>query len=371
MALLPLTAIAQINGSGYYRVQNAKSQRFLTIVDNRASINWSNTTVDLYAFRTIGTFEETVCWNPATICYMSATATPNYYNISGQGLDLYSVAQTYMKLTPQTTGSYIGSYIISGEATKAGTTVSKTLYDSAKPINPANINTVGNDGYQYWNIRPVKNNFYFGIKPDFQATMENNDRYYTTVYASFPYQLGSDMKAYYIDSNPQGEYIQVKALDNIVPAGAPVIVECASEAPSDNKVDLLQLSTVSVSGNKLTGVYYCNDQPQDPGHNNVTEYRPTNMRVLGKAADGRLAFVTDHNLKYIPANKAYLTVPTGSPETLYVVTEIPSGIETVKTSDAMSVKPGVYTLNGQYMGDSVDGLSKGVYIVNGKKTVLK
>ena len=109
----------------------------------------------------------------------------------------------------------------------------------------------------------------------------------------------------------------------------------------------------------------------DAAHRNVTAYRPTTMRVLGKAADGRLAFVTDYSLDYIPANKAYLTVPTGTPETLYVVTSIPSGIETVNAVDVTSQNCGVWSLSGQRMGDSTEGLSKGVYIVNGRKTIVK
>ncbi|MFC2713144.1 MAG: subtilase, partial [Segatella salivae] len=30
-----------------------------------------------------------------------------------------------------------------------------------------------------------------------------------------------------------------------------------------------------------------------------------------------------------------------------------------------------YNLNGQYVGTTLNGLSKGVYIVNGKKVVVK
>ena len=366
IALLPLTAFSQINGSGYYRVQNKKTSRFLMIVDNRASINWSNTSVDLYAFRTIGTFDENVCWNPATICYLSETARANYYNVSGQGLDLYSVAQTYMQLNKQSDGSYI----IKGEATKAGTTVAKTLYDSAKPKNPANIGTNGSDGYQYWYVRPVKGNYYFGVKPDFEAKMEDNDRYYTTIYASFPFKLGDGMKAYYV-TEIKNQYVRAYPLSGTIPGGAPIIVECSNENPVDNKVELdAQGPTGGSVLNKLTGVYYCNDVT-DPEHRNVTEYHPTTMRVLGKAADGRLAFITDRNLKYIPANKVYLKVPTGTPETLYVVTEIPDGIETVTVSSVTPDKQGVYSLSGQRLGDTVDGLSKGVYIVNGRKIVVK
>ena len=361
-----LPVYAQVNGSGYYRVQSKKSSRFLTIVDNRASVNWTNTTVDLYAFRTIGTFEDNVCWNPATICYLTETSKANYYNISGQGLDLYNVAQTYMNLQRQSDGSYI----LKGEVTKSGTTIAKTLYDSAKDKNPANIDTKGTDGYQYWYVRPVKGNYYFGINPDFQATMENKDSYYTTMYASFPFNLGSDMKAYYVTEIKDG-YARVIPLGNAVPGTAPVIVECASDKPVENKVELdHQNSANPLANNKLKGVYYCNDVT-DTDHRNVTEYKPASMRVLGMASDGRLAFITDRNLKYIPANKAYLTVPTGTPETLYVVTEIPAGIETVTNIIPTSYQRGVYSLSGQRLGDTTEGMPKGVYIVNGRKTVLK
>ncbi len=38
----------------------------------------------------------------------------------------------------------------------------------------------------------------------------------------------------------------------------------------------------------------------------------------------------------------------------------------------MTAKQGaVYTVQGQYVGERLEGLSKGVYIVNGKKVVIK
>ena len=42
-------------------------------------------------------------------------------------------------------------------------------------------------------------------------------------------------------------------------------------------------------------------------------------------------------------------------------------LETVK--EALQGK--VYNLNGQLVGDSTEGLAKGVYIVNGKKVIIK
>lgn len=47
------------------------------------------------------------------------------------------------------------------------------------------------------------------------------------------------------------------------------------------------------------------------------------------------------------------------------------GIKKIETTDQKLVDTRVYNLNGQYVGTTLNGLSKGVYIVNGKKVVVK
>ena len=47
-----------------------------------------------------------------------------------------------------------------------------------------------------------------------------------------------------------------------------------------------------------------------------------------------------------------------------------TGINQLETvQEALQGK--VYNLNGQLVGDSIDGLAKGIYIVNGKKVIIK
>lgn len=46
-----------------------------------------------------------------------------------------------------------------------------------------------------------------------------------------------------------------------------------------------------------------------------------------------------------------------------------SGIHFIENDEAPSFGQGVYSLDGRYMGSSVNGLEKGIYIVNGKKIV--
>ena len=46
-----------------------------------------------------------------------------------------------------------------------------------------------------------------------------------------------------------------------------------------------------------------------------------------------------------------------------------SSIDKLMNGEAMTGK--VYNLNGQYVGNTLDGLAKGLYIMNGKKYVVK
>ena len=370
LAFMPLAALAQINGTGYYRVQNVKSSRYFMLVDSHARFTASNTDVDLGALRLVKGFDEKVCWNPATICYMEQASTYQY-NIVGEGLNLYNSVKTYLDFDYQSSGAYKGSYIISGEGSYQGISMSKTLYDSERRDSIAPLYTSGTNGYQYWYVRPVNDTYYFGIKPDFKATMtqEDNERYYTTMYASFPITLATGMKAYYV-SRIQGNYAVVKTLTASVPSDNPVIMECLYDIPKQNKVNL-SASSATLGTNLLRGVYFCNDVT-DSFHRNVVDFQRSTMRVLGTTSDGKLAFITPTNLKYIPANKAYLEVPAGTPATLYVVTEAGmTGIEQVVAESVEPMHKGVYSLSGQRVGDSVEGLSRGVYIVNGKKVVVK
>ena len=46
-----------------------------------------------------------------------------------------------------------------------------------------------------------------------------------------------------------------------------------------------------------------------------------------------------------------------------------SGIHFVENDEVPAYGHGVYSLDGRYLGSSVKGLGKGIYIVNGKKIV--
>ena len=115
--LLPSVLYAQLNGTGYYRVENNKTGRYIVLVDNRASLTITPSTqdVDLEALRLIGPFEDRVASNPATICKLtvvSKTSSTTYKcNVSGQSLDLYNLVKSYLEFSNNTSD---GTYAIGG-----------------------------------------------------------------------------------------------------------------------------------------------------------------------------------------------------------------------------------------------------------------
>lgn len=368
LLLLPLVLYAQLNSSGFYRIQNYKTDRYFVMVDDTAWVVVTASTQDINtdAFRLVRPFEERVASNPATICYL--TKHTNYqYNVSGQGMDLYARVKSYLEFRQQSNGTYT----IGGTGTSGGVSMTKYLRDTEDPDDVAYIYTVSSNlnNYCYWWVRPINDKYYFGPKPTVKAIIEGDSLYYLPFYASFSVVLNDNVKAYYV-SEVKGSYAKITACTTFAPTTTPVILECKSETPSDNKVTLSP-ATYTISDNKLKGVYFCNDVPAESKHRNVTVYNSSTMRVLGRADDGRLAFVKASGLKYIPANTCYLQVSAGSPDVIYVVKEFPSGIETVQAPNVKTVQRGVYSLSGQRLGDTTEGLPKGVYVVNGRKAVVR
>ena len=362
LLLAPLSVSAQKIASGYYRVQNKASNRFFMIVDDRAWVNANGGDVNTGALRTVLGFNEKVVWNPATVCFVEQAPNGTQYNIIGAGLDLYQKAGIYLDITLATAD---GAYTLTGSKDGVG----KMLYDGSRLDSICYIYTNGASGYQYWYFRPVKDtgNYPFGIKP----TVAAGDKYYTTMYASFPFKVAdTNVKAYYVKKIVDN-YAIIAPLTVSVPESTPVLLECNSQSPFDNIVNL-QGSSVAVSTNLLKGVYFCNDVNESTGHRNVVEFNGTTMRVLGTDIDGNLAFVTSPSPKYIPANSAYLQVPAGSPTILKVITEEEYTAGVLEMSADSKVKPaGVYTLGGQRVADTLDGLPRGIYVTGGKKVVVK
>lgn len=88
-------------------------------------------------------------------------------------------------------------------------------------------------------------------------------------------------------------------------------------------------------------------------------------KIWGVTADGKLAKINaDTTMKGL---RAYFVFPTTTAAAKLNFDGETTGINNIETEATVNGK--VYNLNGQYVGNSLNGLKKGIYVVNGKKVI--
>ena len=380
---IPKQASAQLGGDGYYRVQNAATKRYIGIIHNTSKSEIITTQADLEAMRAYKDWS----WvesDPATIIYFKKKGTTvtngklyTKYNMYGQGTNTYDIIQHDLNVI--SVGSnyrcvveYSGTQSLSERDASSSSTVNKLEINNEKTWN--------------WSVKPVSStgDCYFGLKP----TVDADGKYYGTIYADFGFTpVSSSTKAYYVHAIFDG-HVVLREIEGEVPAATPLIFECMSSQASDNKVDIALNSATLPSKNQLSGVYFCIDNGQSY-HKQFVDYNPNTMRVLGKCSDGKPGFVKKSVSDFqiipdfwdymaegaIPANTAYLVVPEGTPDELHFMSYeeyLIAGIDGVETDNVTSGS--IRSLSGVTVSKnatSTDGLSKGVYIWNNKKVVVR
>ena len=368
-----MTASAQLNGNGYYRVKSAKQGRYINVIDNRGSISVATTSADMNALRTVLGFERVVS-SPSSIIYVKKLSS-NGYDLQSQGTGSYAIISHEIKILDKGDGSYWAYATASGMATQylMDEEISWMWGTNDERRIIGNLDTTGKpDNKADWHIMPVTtaDNNYFGLTPNVAV----DGSYYQSFYASFPFAFASEgMSAYAVTTvDPERSAVVISELTGGVPAATPVIIKCSSVEPVNNKLNVGAAASSAVSSNLLKGVYFCNDVT-DSRHRNVVENTAT-IRVLGKANDGSLAFVKATELAYIPANTAYITVPADAPEVLKVCTpgeygDLVTGLDTPLSDEHAG---DVYDLNGRKVrsaSTTLEDLPKGVYIIGGRKVV--
>lgn len=316
---LVVPSMAQLNGDGYYRVQNFKSGRYIIMIDNKSKgASATSTTYDLDAMMTVKPFSR-VAADAGSVVYVE-NCGGNQYNLRAQGTDVYATTGRYLTVTSKPSNTYWFSATVSG--------VTVYLYDEQWMGEEGRLLTANNSGnsgdvYRYWYFLPVSadnDDNYFGINGDIQV----GNQYYTAFYDAFPYTFASaGMKAYTVTKIDK-ELVVWSPVEGTVPSNTPVIVACAGKDHSANRLNLEKQDAAPLSGNLLRGVYFNNIDvdyiDEEAYHFNATKYDPATMRLLGVTSEGKLGFVKSTE-KYIPKNSSYLVVPEGSPDEMTLVTQ--------------------------------------------------
>lgn len=320
-----VSASAQLNGDGFYRIQNVAQERYISVVDNRGSINVSTTDADFGALRTVKGFDRVVS-DPSSVIYIKNMG--DGYDLQCQGTGSYSIVGYLLKISGS--GGKYYAY-----ASKSGMTkyLSDDLISAFTTDDTYGTVVTNSSSTRQWYIMPVEagGSNYFGITPD----VTSGGSYYTTLYAAFPFTFSSSgMSAYYINKvDEKKSAVVIQEITGGVSSSVPVLIKCSSNQAVNNKLNVGASVSGSVSGNLLKGVYFCNDVAETEvyNHRNVVDYDAATMRVLGTAPDGSLAFIKADNLNYIPANTAYIKVSASAPAVLKVYSQaeyeqLPDGI---------------------------------------------
>ena len=361
-ACLSVFAKAQLAGDGYYRVQNNSSLRYIYVIDDKGKVNISTSDFDLYAIILWKNFSKAAS-DPASVIRIKPVGSQ--YDLMSQGTGIHMIVNTYASIRENSDGTYLAYATYDG--------VTKYLGDGEKGWSDDGVLTTSPDNAtRRWRIIPVTQDdeHYFGVA----ASLQDGSDYYATLYADFSFDasvLPSHLSAYIVSQVAKGMAV-IRPVTGEIAAGTPLLFKSNSPEPADNKLSLGLNSAQKNSSNLLQGVYF---QNPSKSHYNQKAYDPNTMRVLGMMSDGHIGFVKS-DIEYLPANKAYLVVPSDTPDELPLITEedFTLGINEVDMVSVQHNDHGIYTLTGRKVADdahSIDALPKGIYVINGKKVVLK
>lgn len=365
--LTPTLATAQLSGNGFYRVQNNKSERYITINDDIiGQVNTSSTTADLSNIVTWRGFDY-VKSNPASIIYIESVS--GKYNLSAQGTSVYKIAggRTYIDITDKGGNTYEFSVSYSGAKIK--------LYDDSKSADKGGVRQSSSDqSYALWRMLPINtSDNYLGLQPTVKVA---DDEYYGTLYADYAFKRVSEgIKIYYINAEDEGRCRLKEITSEVIPAATPIIFKCSSNDPAQNMVMPVTDEAEKPTDNYLAGTYFASTTNK---HKEYVEYDDATMHVLGVGADGQLSFVTAKSTdlvndgQHIPMNTCWLRLFNNLTGEFTVLDESQyAGISTINTNKEIGTsKQGTFSLSGVRINDSRQ-LKPGIYIQNGKKMVIK
>ena len=370
-------------GNGYYRVCNFGSKRYIYVTDNKDYSNKARQDWDFQAIQLWTDISRAIS-DPASVIYIKEVSSGSF-DLVAQNSGVHDLTGYYVGVQRQRNGAYEVS------ATESGQTIYLSENNPRLDEEQGAIGVNASGNFRQWIVDKMETNHatnYFGITP----TIELNGIYYHPFYAAFPFRpVSSDMNIYYID-RIETNNLFVKKIEGDVPANTPVIIECVSKDPSQNRLELLPPSSAKVTDNKLSGQYFCNTYRPSTSVDACKTFDPQTMRILD-TVDGKLVmtnspsdallnsttkWVIDYEIGdyvektfyFLKANTSYLSTDAQAPAVFNVCFD-GMGINDVRRNNSQEAEC-VYSINGQQLRPTSDtqGLPAGLYIVKGKKVVV-
>ena len=179
-----MSASALLDGDGYYRVQNAMTERYIYVLDDKGSLNFQATTAELGAIELWKDYNKTIS-DPATVIYVKdLNGKKQDYDLQTQGTGVYSIISYPVSI--RLADKNLGTYSIFGR--NSGLT--RYIGDATRSTKDRGyVTSLENGEYYRWYFHPITTDDtnYVGITPEF----EDGGDYYATLYADFPFDFHS------------------------------------------------------------------------------------------------------------------------------------------------------------------------------------
>ena len=202
----------------------------------------------------------------------------------------------------------------------------------------------------YWTIFDNFRLFYLGVPSTMEVTARSaGNKFWATFYSGMGnYELPTGTTAY--TGTVEGETLVLHKLGSVIPQGCAVII--VSDTEGTLTLNRTSKSAIVEGGNDLQGVDV---------ETTVAQYSGS-VYVMGES--GSVFGFHPYSDKEIPSSKAFLVLGSSS-RMLNIVFDAETGISTI--SSVPNGKGRMYNLNGQ----QVDRPSRGVYVMDGKKLMIK
>ncbi len=225
-----------------------------------------------------------------------------------------------------------------------------------------------NDKQYHWVVTPItelSKDFCFGAMPSAKTTDEAG-KYYTTMYTAFPYRCLDGVKAYVVSSVDETAHKVVlsEIVSGEVPSITPVVLECNSTKPVENRLlPLVEEPAAIAETNLLKGeIWLKNENETEDKYR--TKFDNQKMLVL---SNDELAFKNVNNtdvlaggtatgtLTYIANNTCYLQVSSEMTEaTTFTIEKASSVVPQETTLAGLSAMEADGTTPYKLTGDGLE-----------------
>ncbi len=226
-----------------------------------------------------------------------------------------------------------------------------------------------------WIIEPVgeSSNNYFGVTTADKMKGKNN-KYFTTLYTDFPMKIIDNINAYVVESvgtigeeKGYAKCTKIASQGEIIPAQTPIILELETTQSNANRLLPIASSNTIATNNILKAIFF--DEAKTTVETNGKTIRVFNINP-NTSVRNPLGFYRYRGTT-VKGNKAFLLVDantSGAKLDGYDMEneETTAGIEEVATPKTNN-EAVYYDLQGR----RVEKPNRGIYIVNGKKVIIK